>query len=88
MRLFLQEGKELMSKIQKLDPPFEISNRKVTVTFQREPGEKNQAADAAIAAAQWSATTKHDAAPAADTQNNANNQNSAAQQESSELFFH
>lgn len=34
----------------------------MTVTFQREPGEKNEAADAAIAAAQWSATTKTDTA--------------------------
>ena len=74
-----------MNKIQKLDPPFEISNRKVTVTYQREPGEKNQAADAAIAAAQWSATTKHDVAPAADTANKTGNQNSAAQQETSKF---
>jgi len=71
------EGKELMNKIQRLDPPFEISNRKVTVTYQREPGEKNQAADAAIAAAQWSATTKHDVPPTVETQNDTANPNPA-----------
>ena len=55
-----QDGKELMSRVQRLEPPFEIGSRKVTVTYQREPGEKNEAADAAIAAAQWSATSKSD----------------------------
>ena len=70
-----------MGKIQKLDPPLHISNRKVTVTYQREPGEKNQAADAAIAAAQWSANMKHDVA--ATPSNDTSNQSSAAQQETS-----
>ena len=56
----LQDGKELMSRVLRLDPPFEIGSRKVTVTYQREPGEKNEMADAAIAAAQWSASTRSD----------------------------
>ena len=76
-----------MNKIQRLDPPFEISNRKVTVTYQREPGEKNQAADAAIAAAQWSATTKHDVPPTVETQNDTANPNPATAAQGSSKFF-
>ena len=85
MHSLLQEGKELMGKIQKLDPPLQISSRRVTVTYQREPGEKNQAADAAIAAAQWSASMKHDVSET--PSNDASNQSSAARQDTSEFRF-
>lgn len=53
----IADGTSLMKRVQALEPPLEINGRKVKVTYQREPGEKNDKADAAIAAAQWSATS-------------------------------
>jgi len=61
-----EDGRSLYTKITKMDPPFEIGSRKVNVSYQREPTaakETNQAAQSAIAAAQWSAGAMKTGAP-------------------------
>ena len=61
-----QDGKSLMEVIQRMDRPLEITRRRISVSYQREPGQQsNNAANAAIAAAQWSSTTEE--APVPDT---------------------